>query len=98
MNCNLNRCGNCPRTASWCLVVEAEFLEVPVLPLRISESPIPRPWAGEDGQFATPVIVVPLNSPLAIFAILEVIGWLGIGVAYHERYLAKSGRNAVALR
>ena len=74
---------------AWYLVVEAEFLEVPVLPLRISESPLPRPWAGEDGQFATAVIVVPLNPPLAIFAILEDIGWLGIGLAYHERYLGE---------
>jgi hypothetical protein len=32
-----------------------------------------------------------------MFAILEDIGWLGIGLAYHERYLAKSRRNAVAL-
>lgn len=47
------------------LVVEPELLEMPVLSYRITERPLASFWASKDSQFATDVIVEPLNPPLA---------------------------------
>src|SRR5216683_2687441 len=45
--------------------VEADFLEILILPISVSDRPLPRFWTGEDRHLDPAVIVDPLNPPLA---------------------------------
>jgi hypothetical protein len=60
---------------------------MPVLSYRITERPLASFWASKDSQFATAVIVEPLNPPLAgIFVVLENVRWLSVGLAHSSPY------------
>src|SRR5216683_1700135 len=57
--------------------VEADFLEILILPISVSDRPLPRFWTGEDRHLDPAVIVDPLNPPLAgVHSILKNVRWL----------------------
>jgi hypothetical protein len=59
------------------LWIEADFLEQPILPIRVPKRPLARVGACKDRHLCPAVIVDPLNPPIAwVQAIREDYRWL----------------------